>query len=84
MGPPFPPPLGSSLVFVSFRASLMGHWLVLDLSESMWAIKDGRLSSLIGLESFPAKTESSQVIGSQILAGNHFQTRPVIGPEKND
>ena len=82
MGPPFPPPLGSSLVFVSLCASLMGHWWVLDLSESRWAIQDGRLFSLIGLESFGAKTESSQGIGSQILAGNHFQTGPVIGPEK--
>ena len=38
--------------------------------------------SLIGLEIFGAKTESSSLIGSQNLAANHFQTGPRIGPGK--
>ena len=38
--------------------------------------------SLIGLEIFGAKTESSSLIGPQNLAANHFQTGPRIGSGK--
>ena len=82
MGPPFPPPLGSSLdqypltdqIVVALRSSCLGQvqveqnpiWLPL----SHWLL------------SFGAKIESSTVIGSQFWREKGFQTRARIGPWK--
>ena len=82
MGPPFPPPLGSSLVLVFHDrlvwCALTHSWIVqVQVEENpRW------LLLCHWLLSFGAKIESSTVIGSQFWQEKGFQTRARIGPWK--
>ena len=82
MGPPFPPPLGSSLVLV-FHVILVLWALILAWRFILQVSSNPRWPPPSHwLRGFGAKIESPSLIGPQVLAANHFQTRTRIGPWK--
>ena len=82
MSPPFPPPLGSSLVLVSMLTSFWCTDVGMDML-SPGCISAGLCLLLPDwLLGFGAKIESLAGIGCQFWRENNFQTRAMIGPWK--